>query len=100
MLPRAGFPSCPSSLMLPALLRERLTPWNQFLIQCRPVPIMQAKQRVLLTISGSHTVDWEIEVERNGKWLATLYGGSCSTVDDAFVAAKRYLHSIEEIVAL
>jgi hypothetical protein len=59
-----------------------------------------AKQRVLLTISGSHTVDWEIEVERNGKWLPTLYGGTCCTVDDAFVAAKRYLRSIEEIAAM
>lgn len=59
---------------------------------------MQPKQRVLLTISDSHTVDWEIEVERNGKWIPTLYGGSSTTVDDAFVAAKRYLHSVEEIV--
>ncbi len=54
------------------------------------------RQRVLLTISTDHAVDWEIEVERNGKWLPTLYAGSSSSIDDAFVAARRYVDAITE----
>ncbi len=56
---------------------------------------MTAKRRILLTLLPDQSVEWEIEVERNGKWIATLYGGSSRCVDEAFVAAKGYMQVIE-----
>jgi hypothetical protein len=54
---------------------------------------MQAKQRIVLTVSERDAF-WEIEVERNGVWHSTIYAGTCPSVDDAYVAAKRYLLAI------
>jgi hypothetical protein len=48
-------------------------------------------------MAGHHGVEWEIEVERNGRWVATLYGGSSGTVDEAFVTAKRYMEALESM---
>lgn len=57
------------------------------------------KQRILLTLCADHAADWEIEIERNGKWLPTVYGGSARTIDEAFVTAKRYADAIEQTAA-
>jgi hypothetical protein len=54
---------------------------------------MQTNQRIVLTVSERNTF-WEIEVERNGAWHPTIYAGTCASLDDAYVAAKRYLLAI------
>ena len=54
---------------------------------------MQAKQRIVLSVSERDAFG-EIEVERSGVWHSTIYAGTCPTVDDAYVAAKRYLLAI------
>lgn len=57
------------------------------------------KQRLVLTICTDRAADWEIEIERNGKWLPTVYGGCARSVDEAYISAKRYAEAIEQAAA-
>ena len=66
------------------ILGETMTPEASY---------MKTTPRIILTVRDRDAF-WEIEVERNGAWHSTIYAGSSPTVDDAFVAAKRYLLAI------
>lgn len=45
----------------------------------------------MIVVGEGGTADWQIEIERNGKWIETIYAGTAEGPDQAYIEAKRHL---------